>query len=513
MPSQQQTQSLIHFCQREDLTTLRQDILVDYRDRISSGQRTKLTSDERQTLIDWFIESLKAIDNQADLQALCDAEIALLEEGYPRSTIASDILAKYRKAIQQAIQDGDLPLTDTNSHHYTYTKRNTGEPAETQQHYALTYLKYDQQTYKTLRNQGTAINNQRQDHLQPVQLWRYLDQIQKLLQTKEQHQLEFKLAIAIAGATGRRHTEVLTLGEFTLTDHPYLLHFQGQQKKKKGEPTSFDILTILPASDIIQAIQRLRDIPSVARLRQLNSQNSQVKSFNVQLNRVVKRLFQDTEIVPLIPGKNYVSVHRLRGIYGAIAVHFFCPESRHEHRFLQHYLGHILNEQIAPNSPATPHYFHYYLIDDHRNRLGAKGIKLTDFPLPDSDNNTDKIMTTESSTSSPSNTTTTTKTQEPQPESITTLSKLNFNLIDSNLDHELEQSLKTALSQMLNSDGYTVKLVVECGNDTDVLGGTSSCNYPLRRSSGLSELNLQWFSFISPFPGFCHRLIKVINKF
>ncbi len=67
-------------------------------------------------------------------------------------------------------------------------------------------------------------------------------------------------------------------------------------------------------------------------------------------------------------------------------------------------------------------------------------------------------MTTESSSSSPSTTTTTTKTQETQPESITTLSKLNFNLIDSNLDHELEQSLKTALSQMLTSDDYTVKL-------------------------------------------------------
>ena len=140
MTSTQPTLSLIHFCQREDLTTLRQDILVDYRDRISVGKRTKLTSDERQTLTNWFIESLKGTNNEADIQALCQAEVALLEEGYPKSTIASDILTKYRHAIEEAIDDGDLPLTDNNSHHYTYTKRHTAEEVQGHQHYALTYL-------------------------------------------------------------------------------------------------------------------------------------------------------------------------------------------------------------------------------------------------------------------------------------------------------------------------------------------------------------------------------------
>ena len=201
MTSPQQTQSLIHFCQREDLTALRQDILVDYRHRIQAGKRTKLTSDERQTLINCFIETLKEIDNEADIQALCKAEIALLEEGYPKSTIGSDILAKYRHAIEQTINDGYLPLTDHNSHHYTYHKHDTGEPSEAHEHYALTYLKYDPQTYKALRNQTTSINNERQDNLQPVPLHRYLNQIQKLIQTKNKDRLEYKLAIAIAAAT------------------------------------------------------------------------------------------------------------------------------------------------------------------------------------------------------------------------------------------------------------------------------------------------------------------------
>ncbi|MGK7956711.1 MAG: protelomerase family protein, partial [Crocosphaera sp.] len=454
MTSSQQTQSLIHFCQREDFSALRQDILVDYRRRISAGKRTKLTSDERQTLIHSFIESLKDIDNKADTQALCEAEIALLEEGYSKSTIASDLLPKYRHALEEAINDGDLPLTDNNSHYYTYTKEPTKEEVKTHEHYALTYLKYDQQTYKTLRNQTTSINNERQDNLQPVQLSRYLEQIQKLIQTKDSHRLEYKLAIAIAGATGRRHTEVLCKGNFTLTNHPYLLHFEGQQKKKEGEPTSFDILTILPATQVIQAIIQFRKLPAVAKLQNFSSQSNEVKGFNVQVNRMVQKLFQETEIVPVIQGKNYVSFHRLRGVYGAIAVHFFCPEFRHEHRFLQHYLGHVLSEQVAPNSPATPHYFHYYLVDSQGQRLGDKGVKLPEFPFPDQQDYTDKVITTESSISSAS----TTHKSEPPPESITTPPTLDLNFLDSDQDHQLQESLKTALSQMLTSDGYTVQL-------------------------------------------------------
>ncbi|EAZ90103.1 protelomerase family protein [Crocosphaera chwakensis] len=443
MTSPQQTQSLIHFCQRGDLTALRQDILADYRDRIQAGKRTKLTSDERQTLIYWFLESLKGTNNEADIQALCKAEIALLEEGYPKSTIGSDILAKYRHAIEQAVNDGDLPLTDNNSHRYTYHKHDTGKQAETHEHYALTYLKYDQQTYKALRNQTTSINNERQDNLQPVPLHRYLNEIQKLIQTKNKDRLEYKLAIAIAGATGRRHTEVLTKGNFTLTNHPYLLHFEGQQKKKEGEPTSFDILTILPATQVIQAIIQFRKLPAVAKLQNFSSQSNEVKGFNVQVNRMVQKLFQETEIVPVIPGKNYVSVHRLRGVYGAIAVHFFCPEFRHEHRFLQHYLGHVLSEQVAPNSPATPHYFHYYLVDTEGNRLGDKGVKLAEFPLTDQHDYTDKVITPEPE---PLN-----QAQDPQPETeIFEAPLLDF------IDHQLQESLKISLSQMFSSGGYTV---------------------------------------------------------
>ena len=91
MASTEQQQSLSNFCQRENLTGLRDEAVSNYRHRLQSGKRTKMTSDERQILIDWFIEHLKTLEKKDAIQSFCEREIALLEEGYPQNTIASDI--------------------------------------------------------------------------------------------------------------------------------------------------------------------------------------------------------------------------------------------------------------------------------------------------------------------------------------------------------------------------------------------------------------------------------------
>ncbi len=69
----------------------------------------------------------------------------------------------------------------------------------------------------------------------------------------------------------------------------------------------------------------------------------------------------------------------------AIAIHFFCPDNQHIHRFLQNYLGHVLDSEIsAANSRATDHYFHYYLVDSNDQPITTRGVKLkTDGALPE----------------------------------------------------------------------------------------------------------------------------------
>ncbi len=355
---------------------LTRDELTDrFHYRIEQGQRTKLSKDELGQLALHFVDRLKQLNTEADIQALAQAEMALLEEGYPQNSIGSLYLPMYRRLIQEAISAGTLPLTEANSHRVQWTKRNTGEIGASQKHYALTYLKYDQATYTKLRQATTAANNERQDNLQAVPLERYLEQATELLRS-DQPEL---LAIAIAALTGRRHTEVVAKGRFNRTSYPYLLRFEGQQK----DPTPpFDILTLLPAREVLEGIERFRSMPEVQQLQGLGHDHPEIDAFNARVNRRVHKLFG--QIVPVLEGFKTVSIHRLRGVYGAISVHFFCPQMKHEHRFLQHYLGHLLEEpgQDLPNASATQHYFHYRLVNPQGQILQARGVKVMANGLP-----------------------------------------------------------------------------------------------------------------------------------
>ncbi|MGL4623022.1 MAG: protelomerase family protein [Chroococcidiopsis sp.] len=360
----------------------REEILARYRQRIQKGNRTKLSKHELEQLALHFVDRLKSLNSQAEIQALCEAEIQLLEEGYPQATIAGNQIPLYRRLIEDAISTGTLPLTDKNSHLVTWTKRNTGELGQTQEHFALYYLKYDRATYQQIRSKGTAANNSRQDNLQPLPLQRYLDTAVELLASND----ERHLAIALAALTGRRHTEVISKGQFQPTHHPYLLHFQGQQKKQinEGEAApAFDILTLVPATQVLEGIERFRALPAIQQLEGVDSKDPKLRVLNTRIDREVKCLFQDSGIVPVLTGKKTVSIHRLRGVYGAIAIHFFCPPTKHEHRFLQHYLGHVLDQQqAAPNSIATSHYFHYRLVNQQGQPLEGQGVLLDANGLP-----------------------------------------------------------------------------------------------------------------------------------
>ena len=54
-------------------------------------------------LIDIFISRLTSLQDPESIQQLCQAEIALLSEGYPPASVAKNYLPKYRKAIADII--------------------------------------------------------------------------------------------------------------------------------------------------------------------------------------------------------------------------------------------------------------------------------------------------------------------------------------------------------------------------------------------------------------------------
>jgi len=292
-----------------DLT--RDEIIARYRDRIALGKRSKLGKTDLEQLILHFIKHLKTVAGQAEIQALCDTEISLLEEGYKTSTVAFDYLPKYRKAIEQAIAEGTLPVTENNSHHYLHTQRVTGISEERSEHYALSYLKYDEATYEGLDNRNKLNNRHKQLNLKGVNPDRYLQQLQALLESEDRFQARHQ-AIAIAGLTGRRLNEVLARGQFRLSEHPFLLRFDGHSKTKRD---AYDIVTLIEGDLLLPYLDRFRELDEIQPLLTLSGEDLAiaVNKFDVQVNRECNKYL--TGIVPLWKD-GMLLVSTIYGVYG-----------------------------------------------------------------------------------------------------------------------------------------------------------------------------------------------------
>ena len=131
----------------------RAEILAKYQLRIHEGAQTKLKGEEQVFLIQSFIHDLKGLKTESTIKARCEAEIRLLEQGYPQATIGKTKLNRYRSAIQKAVEEGTLKLTQTNSKWYTYEKKQgtekTGAVGQAHHHFAWLYMCYDNATYRS----------------------------------------------------------------------------------------------------------------------------------------------------------------------------------------------------------------------------------------------------------------------------------------------------------------------------------------------------------------------------
>lgn len=137
----------------------REKTIHDYRVRIARGERIKLTRSEQEFLISTFIKDLTRLRTEAGIKARCRREITLLEEGYPKETIAKNKLNLYRRAILEAVDTGVLELTNKNSREYEYEKKEgiekTGEVCQAHHHFGWLYMCYDNDTYLSFSNSFT----------------------------------------------------------------------------------------------------------------------------------------------------------------------------------------------------------------------------------------------------------------------------------------------------------------------------------------------------------------------
>jgi len=362
------------------MNTSREDIISRYRDRIATGQRTKLTDAEQTQLIEAFVERLRSLTTEAEIKALCESELNLMEEGYQKATIAKDRLRYYRTATKIAMADGKLPMTDETSRVYTYAPRNSDESVEAHDHRSLDYLKYDTATYRTIAEESSQRNNQKQDRLKPVSLSEYLSKASELLRSDD----PFDLIVGVAALTGRRFSEVVTKGTLQATDDPHSVTFGGQTKKKE-EADSYLIPCLIPSVDVLSALERFRSHPRISRLNGMSASNIN-RSLANSIKLTVQKHFGS--IVPTLEGEAGLTIHNLRGVYAEIAVHYFCPPNRGVARYVQERLGHVISAQELKrsNASATQHYFHYFLTDENGKQIGEKGVKLDQgkaLPIPE----------------------------------------------------------------------------------------------------------------------------------
>ena len=67
--------------------------------KIQQEARRKLSQVQLQELIEIFRTRLTSLPDPESIQQLCQAEIALLSEGYNPPSVANNYLPKYRQAI------------------------------------------------------------------------------------------------------------------------------------------------------------------------------------------------------------------------------------------------------------------------------------------------------------------------------------------------------------------------------------------------------------------------------
>ncbi len=375
--------------------TTRAEIVTAMEQRIDKGDRTKLTKKELEELISILVAKLGEMntlgtDTKAAIDRLCAAEQALLERAYPRSSINSVYFPRYTKAIKAAIEAGRISLNGKNSYSRRWTKRNPlpGEPSSGSEarHYALDGFTYPIEVQAQLRAATTQNANARQDDRQPIDLDAYMGKINLLLASND----PIDLIIAIAAVTGRRHTEVVSLGQLQPhvgemaqlipQGHPFLLHFTGQQKAAKP---AYDLLTLVPAQDVLLAIEKLRATADIHDLDGVASDDPRMEALNARVNRRVVKVLG--EVLPTPQGFTNISIHRCRAVYVPIALHFFCPANMAEQRLAQHLLGHVLlDDTTTGNASVTGHYYQYYLTRNGKP-LTARGVKLAasgPIPLP-----------------------------------------------------------------------------------------------------------------------------------
>ena len=184
------------------------------------------------------------------------------------------------------------------------------------------------------------------------------------------------LAAAIALLAGLRPVEVLR-DAILESKTPYTVVMASGQAKTRGDQRVYEMPTLIEASLILEGLRVLRTIFDATDL----NDNELQKFKNNLLDHVVANF---SDLVPTLKRlkrgevvEKRVNPQRLRAVYDAIAVFFYCPPSVKDFVFVKAINGH---KPQKGRSDAAMHYLSYHIADQVIAAYGGQrqGVRLTE---------------------------------------------------------------------------------------------------------------------------------------
>lgn len=261
--------------------------------------------------IDKFIDSVKT---STDLKTLVETELEYLDNSLVLSS-KKRAISRYRNAIKAAL----------------------GLECE-----VLKIFKLTLDELKEFNHQKELQKDHDHTHLKPLEPIDTTEKAIELLHTKGSYT---KVAIALCLLTGRRSVEILKTAKFTYVSDDRIL-FEGQVKKGDLECQPYEIPVLYDASEIIKALEYVRQLTNFADL----SNDAIHSRTNKTMNEAAKKHFGS-----IIKG---VSVKSLRSAYAEIVSFWHKPNHISKAKFMAGVLGHSELDKSTAQS-----YEDFYIVD------------------------------------------------------------------------------------------------------------------------------------------------------
>lgn len=245
-------------------------------------------------------------------------------------------------------------------------------------HPVIPFILLPSEVYTQLNNEQVSRLNARENKFFFTQQANDLvERAIKLLKSDKPDEVAAGLAVLV----GRRISEILVSRFKPKTNYSLLF---SEAVKRRGEVgLEFEIPTLAPADQVLEAIYHLQNVWNIEDLKALNLPVNYLKRrINARYSGVPHACRQ--HFADLVPGREAETddgerlyTHLFRAVYAEIATYYYKPDWVPDHRFKAEIQGHFkLTEdgQKIPNYSARQNYDDYLIRD---RTAGEPGVKLS----------------------------------------------------------------------------------------------------------------------------------------